>query len=197
LTNNLVRYETRNFYFDGHGSPTQIGDEDSKSKIGIMSADVTGILDNWCYTSGPICKHPYRFVFLDACETATYDHWHRAFGIPFRRITNEQLLTNPGGAQAFVGWDGSPRCPVLVDEWYDRMESDLIFNVAWMHGVSLDGCINLASDPKLNWPLGCQFPPVPAYFWGWANDFRIAAFGYTGITRIGFENGHTFSPYYY
>lgn len=106
LTNNLAQNHTRNFYFDGHGSDSTIGNSyapDQAGSVTIAAVDIAAMLHNWITASKRknACLHPYRFVFLNACDTADYYTWAWAFGIP-ENLTYERVAER-GYAQAFVG----------------------------------------------------------------------------------------------
>jgi hypothetical protein len=207
LTNNLADPNTKNFYFDGHGNIDSIGDSRSASdpnSITINANDISHILLN---KIGKISfvLHPYRFVFLNACDTAGANFWPHAFGIK-DRIT-DAVATRTGHPQAFVGWFNEARAPETDDDWNDEAETYAVFNGAWMSGWPLENCIRTASSPfpqapfdsyYLNWPLGKDWPwyeyalsslyhPIP---------FHIKIFGYAGLTRSSFEHGFDNSPYY-
>ncbi|MGD0743720.1 MAG: hypothetical protein ABSA45_01060 [Verrucomicrobiota bacterium] len=103
-----------NFYFDGHGSPQAIGDDKINPGVNIGDWQIAASIGNHGGVEGPDWKHPYRFVFLNACQTADNDHFAHAFGIP-DRITSQDL--NSKLPQAYLGWVGKPRGP--VNQWLD------------------------------------------------------------------------------
>ncbi len=68
----------------------------------------TAYLDSgWCYQLSPYTSdapHPYRFVFMDGCSTATGD-WPAPFGIA-RETNNINYFKGDGSRpNAFVGWN--------------------------------------------------------------------------------------------
>jgi hypothetical protein len=159
---------------------------------------------------GPRRQHPYRFVFLDACDTADETLWSRAFGI-MDKITSDQLGSG-SAPQAFVGWVNESKGPETSDEFYDFASTYTLFYTAWVNGATLDSCIQEASSSNpfgdgsviLNFPLGEKYSWPFSWTWytnpntgksTWANDFHIRVYGYTGITRTGYESGHDGSPY--
>lgn len=170
LTNNLADPQTMNFQFTGHGSEHTIGNgkgDKDPALLSIASGAIAEMLGNkFLPKHGPKRQHPYRFVFLDACETAKAPFWSQAFGV-LPRITTAQLADRPMKVQAFVGWYGSPRAPNSTGEFYDEAVTFAVFYSAWMNGFTLDGCIFYASGPHplppfepttLNFPLGIKFP---------------------------------------
>ena len=210
LTNNLADPDTRNFYFDGHGSIFSIGDEQSPTNpgsINIMASDVAAMLHN---KIGKIswCMHPYRFVFLNACDTATANFWTHAFGIK-DRVSYAQA-SQRGSAQAFMGWFNESRAPDTDDEWNDEAQTYAVFFGAWMSGWPLESCYRTASSPfpqapfdsfYLNFPFGIDWKWIdyngPTWIYGpHPLPYHIKIFGYAGITRSGFEYGFDNSPYY-
>lgn len=212
--NNLASDPTMNFHFRGHGSPNWIGNglkDNDPALLNIAYWDIKSLLDNLYPPSGPHRSHPYRFVFLDACETANDPNWSKAFGV-LPRITSAELAQRPLKVQAFVGWHGSPRAPNSTEELYDYALTYGVLYSAWMNGFTLDDCITFASSQHplpppydsitLNFPLGTRFYGNGFYWalppWGshW-NTFRIQVMGYAGITRDGYQPGHDNSPYYY
>jgi hypothetical protein len=214
LLPNLADSGTRNFHFDGHGNDKAIGNglgDKDPGVINIASADVANTLQNYFYTKmGPRRQHPYRFVFLDACDTSDQTLWSRAFGI-MDKITSDQL-GNGSAPQAFVGWVNESKGPQSSDEFYDFASTYTLFYTAWVNGATLDSCIQEASSSNpfgdgsviLNFPLGEKYSWPLSWTWytnpntgksTWANDFHIRVYGYTGITRTGYESGHDGSPY--
>ena len=196
---NLVLDATRNFFFFGHGSPNEVGDGD---RHGLEIARVLeGIkLKNSFDANGIWNQHPYRFVFLNACDTAADPGWAHTFGI-CDRITTDELSDLPDRVQAFVGWKGEPRAP-QGNEWNDAaITYELFFNL-WMAGYSLHSCIYISSQTHptvppytLNFPLGKDFGWP--YFLNRHNNFHIRIYGYAGICRTGYI-GNVFdnSQYY-
>jgi hypothetical protein len=82
----LSNTNSRNFFFDGHGSPQSFG--------GISSSELKKKI-----------KHRYRFVMLDACETANGD-LDKAFGINGPGTFDVTYYENTGiRPAAFCGYD--------------------------------------------------------------------------------------------
>jgi hypothetical protein len=202
LLNSLGDGNTMNFYFDGHGQTTEIGNDKSSSdpsdvEIGLVN--VENALGNIGNVDGPKWHHPYRLVFLNACHTAEDDHWAHAFGIPDRTTTQE--LENGHQPQAFLGWDGSPLAAQTDGDWNDTAQTYAVFWDAWMsEQYTLQQCIQIASNPSLSFPFGkkydinSQFP----FFYYTRDNFHLRIYGYAGIKRIGYDPDSSYdtSPYY-
>jgi hypothetical protein len=194
LIDNLGDPFTRNFHFDGHGSPKILGDD---NVVTVDSQMVANKLNNsWSPRTGFKRKHAFRFVFLNACETARLPRWAHIFGIP-DSIKADQLADNPSWAQAFLGWVGSPRAADSDDEWRDVTQTYTVFYAAWMSNqYPLAECIKMASNTKpfgpsdpttLNFPFGKKFAWGATHYKGKSNDFELKVYGYRGIKRIGFD----------
>ncbi len=99
LTSDIRDYEVRNLFYFGHGNPDFIGTT-KPSGVGrptpgkITVADLRQVLST---------NHPYRFVFLYGCNTATGDI-PLAFGIPKEKMTRSDFADRGLRARAFVGF---------------------------------------------------------------------------------------------
>jgi hypothetical protein len=215
LLNDLADPGTRNFYFHGHGHADFLTDQKqdrlTPGATTLERTEVAAALGNSADPiSGVVAAHPYRFVFLNACETARDVGWARAFGI-FPSVWWEGDATSIEqagyrGPQAFVGWAKKVAGPDFADEWDDTYPSmpykgygTMIeeFYAAWMSGVPLIQCVARASDSKeYAWPL-----PVPANrvrYTGPASPGGppvnqtgpLIIFGNSGITRCGVAPGY-------
>ena len=208
LLTNLALEATRNFHFDGHGNPGAIGDDKPESDPTGVTLGVGQVASALRNANGPGVgfwnQHPYRFVFLNACETAKNYDWAHAFGIKYY-LEEKDLSYNPLAVQAFVGWKGSPRAANSTGEWYDEAETFAVFYGAWMNGMNLNQCLKMASSEypfapydysiHLDFPLGIKFNlaqvithPIAALFQG-LNNFHIKVYGYLGIKRTGYDGG--------
>jgi hypothetical protein len=100
LLDSLANYSVRNFYYGGHGSGKGLGED-----IRVYVEDVSKILHTDRFDDPE--RHPYRFVFLDGCKTAS-GSWMGVFGIPMftGQDLNSYLKHNERPA-AFVGWSKS------------------------------------------------------------------------------------------
>jgi hypothetical protein len=195
VTNYLANMSTRNFYFRGHGNnKRQIGNnidgpggiDTDYLKVGLALTNLvshTGYGTN--YNNFIARGHPYRFVWLDACDTANDDGWASAFGIYDTMTANQ--ITQKGGAQAFVGWVNEPRAPIGDDEWNNYGTMLGVFYFQWMKGATLNACLPAASDSSLLWPMGNKFSIVQqiAHPFSTSNNFKYQMFGYGNITRTG------------
>ncbi len=101
-SSNLGWVGVSDFFYFGHGSSTKLG-----SGAGLTLAAVQKLLAN--NFSDPLTatnRHPYRFVFLDGCNTADGD-WPQAFGIPKKQGMSVADFTQKRGIRprAFMGWN--------------------------------------------------------------------------------------------
>jgi len=197
-----------NFYCFSHGSVLGLADGKDTLVAYLYSTEVAlGLGNYYVPRTGIQLAHPYRFVFLDGCETATSVLWPQAFGIP-ARITVTDLTSAPSvyfdHPQAFVGW--RTKVPFAQgQEWDDYGKTLELFFENWMLGYPLAQCIYVASDrnsldpvtgQKLKRPL-----PVEKNRDLWANiggipqriDYLplsygiLKVFGYVGITANGYD----------
>ena len=197
LLNNLAITFTRNFHFDGHGSQTGVGDDDM---VTMSSGAVSSALQNaWGPRVGLIRHHPYRFVFLNACNTADTADWAYTFGI-YTSLGPDDISDWPLGVQAFLGWFGKPRAPTTDQEWRDMGDTYAVFYGAWMQGFSLTECISIASRKHppapfdvvtLDFPLGIKYTLLQQIFSDYPNlmpnNFHPVIYGYPWIKRSGYE----------
>jgi hypothetical protein len=197
LITNLTDVDTMDFYFEGHGNPSTLGD-DARGQVSFFNNQVGFALGNLSGKSGATPQHPYRFVFLNACDTADDDGWAHAFGIP-DKITGAELDNGSSPPQAFVGWKGEPRAPNSDDDWNDVAETYTIFFSAWQNGYNLQECIDIASSSNplgdgsvtLNFPLGKRFNIFQNYYGlRGLNNFHINVYGYRGIKRVDYDDGY-------
>ncbi|MBL9139758.1 MAG: hypothetical protein JNK85_28065 [Verrucomicrobiales bacterium] len=197
LLQNLALAATRNFYFDGHGSETELGNERAQNDpqvVAILANSVKEALGNRKTTKGGFTRgHPYRFVFLNACNTADLSGWTTAFGI-IEAITSANLSDDPRGVQGFLGWQGKPRAAESVADFNELMKTYAVFFDAWMNETPLIGCVALASSrdptgtgfPILDFPLGKKYTFIQNKIGKYSNNFSLKIHGYPRITRGGF-----------
>jgi hypothetical protein len=108
LLQDLHVEDVRNFYYFGHGGPGLIGRCDLSTNPPVLtflsSANInTGLHNN--PKSQSLTPHPYRFVFLDGCDTAN-GPLCETFGIPKKKNMTASTFTNKGlRYRAFMGWD--------------------------------------------------------------------------------------------
>gem|GEM_PF-1653953 len=197
LVPDLALDATRNFFFEGHGHPKMLSDGKWPQPVAYMTtADVRAALGNtYSVRTGAKIRHPYRFVFLDACTTAKTREWQRAFGIR-DRVRESQL--SRVGPQAFVGW----RDPIPIPpSWDDYGETLAVFHAAWMLGYPLAECLRMASDRNTTNPLSGRQLRLPLPVWKnrdlWPDPLtgkprygRLRVSGYLGITAYGYVPGY-------
>lgn len=95
--------EARNFFYFGHGGSDVIGYDFNHE---LNRAELEQILQNAPDPLHGVNQHPYRFVFLDGCDTAKGD-LPIVFGIPKNPETISQADWDNKyhlQARAFVGW---------------------------------------------------------------------------------------------
>ena len=132
--------------------------------------------------------HPYRFVFLDGCETAK-GHWASVFGIPEEPKTLSYYFT-PNGTiigrpSAFVGWKkripfASKAFPLAVFPGFAKFRQQLL--MYWAD----DGEPFAAAVDQANVDAKTFNPQVPL---DWAKDIFI-----TGYDQITFQMGNFNDP---
>ena len=189
---------TRNFYWYGKGTPALLY---GASGVGIKKRTVEAQLGN---TSGGGCRgpqinHPYRLVFLDACQTGNGPGWANAFGIK-DSLTYNDVQSHPEKAQAFVGWKGEVVSPAVASAFNDSYNLTLLaFFWLWQNGTPLTDCVYTCSHksdladyienvlgydaPDLLIPLGA--PQNYLSSGGTKLGDATTFFGYPWITRLG------------
>jgi hypothetical protein len=103
VTNNLAQFGSRDFFYFGHGSEGTLG----SGGVTLHLDDVKKLLgNNFKDPLSATNMHPYRFVFMDGCNTADGD-WPQAFGIPKKTGMVFADFWNKRGirARAFMGWN--------------------------------------------------------------------------------------------
>ncbi|MGH7989299.1 MAG: hypothetical protein ACREDS_03780, partial [Limisphaerales bacterium] len=115
----LDEWVHRNFYYFGHGAPNVIGgDQNTVDTNGYITGSINlpgghaYLTSQWVHDNVTFSKTwgamPFRFVFLDGCDTAT-GNWPWAWGVPSQAepLSYYQSASNPSGARpsAFVGWN--------------------------------------------------------------------------------------------
>ncbi len=108
VVNGLTSGSCRDFYYFGHGAPTALGSGgNNTASISFVAGQIINALPP---NTGPGAaipnQHPYRFVFLDGCDTAEGD-WPLAFGIPKQEGMTINDFVNKRGLRprAFMGWN--------------------------------------------------------------------------------------------
>jgi hypothetical protein len=151
----------RNFYYFGHGSADVIGDDvntvDSSNNItgggflpntkAYLSSKM--VSDNVAFN--PSGARPYRFVFLDGCNSAN-GNFAPAFGIPKQAVTGGWYFSDANTRHirpsAFVGWNvtvgGSAAWGTVAGYW--RFRKYWISDWANTVGELLDNAFDVARD---------------------------------------------------
>lgn len=150
----------RNFYYYGDGNATRFGDynEFQGWVTEIEESEVRTALEN---LAGKSYRHPYRFVFLDTCNSAS-GTLCEAFGI--HRITvNRSLYHNKNvKARAFVGYTGPSKLPANVTECTFNAAMLAQFLAEWRDGVDVYGSFVRAKQ-NAYWPLDANATIYGAY----------------------------------
>jgi len=94
---------TRDFIYFGHGSGNALG----TGSASVTTTEIENYLRN--NDKNPLTatnRHPYRFVYLDGCETAD-GNWPQVFGIPKKKGMAITDFTDKRGIRprAFFGWN--------------------------------------------------------------------------------------------
>jgi hypothetical protein len=155
----------RNFYYFGHGTTNGFGADinivQTNTIIGGKSfpgskAHITDwyIRQNIAFNaySG---SHPYRFIYLDACDTAAGD-LPDAFGVP-KQALGEGWYTSTNNTRhirpsAFVGWDMEIKAGPADKYWQYRKT----WISWWSRGnanADLRGALDLARDTSGWWSV--------------------------------------------
>jgi hypothetical protein len=122
---------TRGFYIYSHGGPVSLSDFKNDVRLNLL--DVVRTLRNPVSSSGifnglmPTPETPFRFVFLDGCDSAqgctqySANTWCQAFGI-FPASAFVSLFL--GDQQAFMGW-GCPIVDFTGVQWSEDVVDDI------------------------------------------------------------------------
>jgi hypothetical protein len=202
----LDGWYTRNFYWWGHGLPNWIGnDMTGGDAVDISSAKVAVALGNFFLPPGTnSVNHPYRFVFLDACQTEADFFWADSFGIPPKEMSDDWAKANPAKANAIFGFTGdiAPVGPMNASYYEYTLQT---FFGMWQNPgdkplVScVDECSHTNSLFKLFQNLGFginenQIIPIGELKPNAEAIYGEAAFnkfyGYKYITRVGIAPPH-------
>lgn len=165
LLNSLSDGQTKNFYCYAHGSPDTLANDAEDVKLTarlVAEALVNTGIPEFPYVTK--VNNPYRFVFLDACNTIVDHQWRHAFGIS-RMGPDNQAARPILGPQAFVGWKGMPvdwfagyyndgkfPDPGYLDVYKSKAVQSAYaatlqsFFSDWMNGQPLRSCIWRASN---------------------------------------------------
>jgi hypothetical protein len=184
----LQSWTIRNFYYSGHGSANSIGGDmtvfDANGKpngatnFPNSKAKLTSqwVRDNVTHSKsyGAI---PFRFVFLDGCDTANGD-WPQAWGTPKQEVSADYFRNNKTYPRpcAFVGWNvtiGGTNWGT-VDGWWNYRK---IWMGSWsgVIGKHLDWALDDARDSG-SWISATDI------------EAHLRKYGYTSMTFQEFNN---------
>lgn len=153
---------TANLFYFGHGDPNGVG---PTASLGLSEKDIGDALGNGYPWGLPFyfrAAHPYRFVFLDGCNTARAGLC-LAFGIVMKR-TDESYYTASGiQPQAFMGWNNTIQYSVAHTQFDSHLYTfDVDFFYYWSNqGKSLKDAVNLSRTIE-----STNFVPMPG-IWGY------------------------------
>jgi hypothetical protein len=160
LLNDLANGSVGNFFFDGHGSEDSISsavaNDDINNGLSYLGASEVGnrLGNLGSLPPGHKHAHPYRLVFLDACECGKREAWADAFGIVSGVHYAEWFQGRGEPSQAMVAWpvdiDGVSWTPFAY-QFYSAQEHLANFFNLWMAGVPLIDCLNVGATPDYNW----------------------------------------------
>ena len=180
--------------------------------VKITAGEVAALLGNQGLVPGAVIpSNPYRFVFLDACSTASDEQWRHAFGImslgPVDSAARPML-----GPQAFVGWsapspgwlDGPDVNGIETVQQSMAVQSAyaatlLLFYSDWMNGNALLTCLQHATDTnRVSCPLpvpkikevtiGYPYISPPITVPNVKYPANICIYGHPGLTRSGLNS---------
>jgi hypothetical protein len=160
----------RNFYFFGHSNPTGFGDSGqwSTNPVWIDEKALRSAMANQLGVIPRAPNHPYRFVFIDGCNSAN-GTLCEAFGI-HRANWSNGIYQNTLGlrSRAFLGYSANVPLPGTSSEYIDNRLMLAEFFGNWMNDVNLNGCVATAQNHPL-WPM-----PTNTVIWGAYNLHRSA-----------------------
>lgn len=119
----------------------------TEQDVYILASKVADILGN----SKKTVTNPYRFVFLDGCETGLGNDWPRAFGIFPKH--NSVAARCKLGPQAYVGWGG--KSSAWTGGSYDRTNPD---------GSVDEGSFNYSASQAMAWAYS---QTLSTFYWEW------------------------------
>ena len=209
VLDSLANPNTRNFFFFGHGTATEIGGAWTQilpnGKIVydppyflIRAKDVAGGLGNVVMDdmTGNLIwqrQRPYRLVFMDACFTGQQLHWATAFGIG-PSFTSSGTPYWP--VQCFAGFKTFAYGPYYASEFVDYETTYAFIFTAWMNGMNLEEILRRS---QVEYPLGTgggihlTIPLGGHKRWvNYGNGSRgeepqLRLWGYSKIKRVNFD----------
>lgn len=138
-----------NFFFWGHGFRNGFTSDrnDPYPPSALRADEIANLTGNPGGTNtGSVYRHPYRFVFMDACGSYSRQ-MVRAFGIPFAKngstSTVADYLQWGRLPRAFIGWDVTIIGSDITDELSDlyRVTAQQIVLGHWQAGGSLQSAM--------------------------------------------------------
>jgi hypothetical protein len=140
---NLNDSSIANLYHFGHGGSAGVGIQPSVHR-GVWADELGGLLINGFIGTNLVCRHPYRFVFLDGCNTGDGDLCV-AFGIERKKTTAAQYTQKGLPTRAFMGWWTS-KAYITVGQGrqFDPDHYNFVVNFFsnWSNGAALQNAIN-------------------------------------------------------
>ncbi len=144
----LAGYERdyRNFYFFGHGSASSIGAKTTNGWVGLTQGEIADFLWNvpLSYQVMHAAFRPYRFVFIDGCDTAKAN-FCEAFAIPAVALSTNYFAAAGIESRAFVGFKS---WSINLNTWnwqaYSLMTEGFLRD--WMGNVPVQSCLNNAKS---------------------------------------------------
>ena len=163
LLSYLATSKYENFYFFGHGNNSSIGSYNgfylTRSQIAYALGNVPLTLPNPVYSGDPAgppptvvppniptqslhaAEHPYRFVYIDACDTGA-GHLSEAFGIPTMTIDTNFFASAGVESRAFVGFT-SWKLNINLFSWQSYSLLTGWFLTDWLTGVQVQNCVEI------------------------------------------------------
>ena len=129
----------RNFYFFGHGNKRGIAGVTTNTII--TDQDIVRTLHNYINSEKPTNGHPYRFVFIDGCDTGK-GNFCEGFGIPAIVRDRQFFLNTSVRSRAFLGFKGD--VPFNQNQWIARSLQLNYFFADWQSFFPLNICISNA-----------------------------------------------------
>jgi hypothetical protein len=132
-----------NFYFFGHGSASAIG---AYNGTALSQGDIATALFNvpLSYVNPHLSHTPYRFVFIDGCDTGS-GNFCESFSIPAAALSTNYFATAGIESRVFVGFT-SWKVNLNIYNWeeYSDMTHELLND--WLRGVPIQTCVNNAKS---------------------------------------------------
>lgn len=139
LLDRLNEYEYRNFYWLGHGSASSISALEPGTTI--TETDIRHEACNFPSSNRPANYKPFRFVFLDSCESAK-GTLCEAFGISPQTLTVQHFINAGVRPRAFLGYKDKVTFNFAQYEY--RQDMLVRFWQDWMDGNTLAYCVQRA-----------------------------------------------------